>query len=520
VSVRAALKELLDKRAYAEAGRVERRWGQLLREPPEVRAFAEAGLSEKCLAALSDVANVRGGVVTRANAYFLLRELPLEEVPERFHVTRADLRRLAVLEDGLKTLHRIERAYIRPILKGPDSLVAPGRTAETMERLLHVGAASKEQLRTAHASGVLDYLKRGESVPYDVSEDRLKGGIPAQRANVRNRKPYWYSLFVPDQVARIVVPEHFDTRFVATLQSAKNPAVVLDKLFTVTPHNAHAEPLLWALNSLFTWYQLELRGRTQLGEGVLEVKAADWKGVLVLEPRTLKPKQLATLRRLFEPLEDVPVGTVGDELARDERVAFDVAYLEACGVAAPDEFRLLLEREFRAAMAERRDRPASVADAKTTRRTIRRLTTDVDAHAARIAARLEPFPDPRAFFEATARSARYIPITGPVEGSLRIGDDLFSQGDVFAGDRKVASTGSPLAAQFVRAALLHDPGLSSVAVPKDLHQLAGVMAAWSKTAAEWHAAFRTHAEKALKAVTDERTRGAIEARARALLHAE
>jgi hypothetical protein len=211
-----------------------------------------------------------------------------------------------VIEDGIKTRHKNERLCLRPILKGPEALHGPVLTANSEERLFDCQDRSKEELRKLHANDALAYLKRGETVDYKVSEDSLKRGIPAQRAQVKGRKPYWYSLHSPaNNSTRLVVPEHFDRRFVASLIPAERDAVVIDKLFSIEPHQGiDSEFLLASLNSLLTWYQLEMRGRTQLGEGVLEVKIADWNGVLVLDPRALDKAKVDSLLSSLNPLRN------------------------------------------------------------------------------------------------------------------------------------------------------------------------------------------------------------------------
>lgn len=80
-------------------------------------------------------------------------------------------------------------------------------------------------------------------------------------------------------------------------------AAVIDKLFSIMPTDAaHADLLLCSLSSVLAWYQIELRGRTQLGEGVLEVKVADWEGLLVLNPDALSPETRNDVLDTFEPL--------------------------------------------------------------------------------------------------------------------------------------------------------------------------------------------------------------------------
>jgi hypothetical protein len=170
------LKRLAKPAVYPPMGRVERRWGQVLREPAQVRGLLAEARAARRLVPLAEVADIQGGVVTRANAYFLVRELAFEEIPRRFGITRGDLARVAIVMDGLETLHRIERPYLRPIVKGPEALLGPAEIAASDRRLFDVQSLSKEDLRQERANGALAYLRRGETVPYNVSEDRLKGG--------------------------------------------------------------------------------------------------------------------------------------------------------------------------------------------------------------------------------------------------------------------------------------------------------------------------------------------------------
>jgi hypothetical protein len=43
--------------------------------------------------------DLRDGVITRANAYFIMRELPFDQIPNRFHVTRQDYTRVTSSKD-------------------------------------------------------------------------------------------------------------------------------------------------------------------------------------------------------------------------------------------------------------------------------------------------------------------------------------------------------------------------------------------------------------------------------------
>ncbi len=514
------LKDIADRGAYPDLGRPDVRWGQVLREEPGLGDFLRRARQDRLLVPLREVARIKSGVVPRANAFFLVRELPYEEVPERFNLTRGDYGRVAVVEDGLKTRHRIERTCLRATIKGPEALLGPSSIAETDELLFDCQDRSKELLRNLPANGALTYLRRGETVDYRVSDDALKRGVPAERAQVKNRRPYWYSLHSPKTgTNRLAVPEHFDKRFVASIVPVDDDAVVIDTLYSVEPYpGVNSDLLLASLNSIATWYQLELRGRTQHGEGVLKVKIADWAGVLVMNQEKIGAGSQKQVLQAFKPVRRRDTLSVVDEVRDPHRIIFDQTYLNAAGASVPADLRVDLERELRAAMSERQERARSVHDAKALKAKVTKVTASVDAYATRIAATLEPHPDPRSYSRDDGDSTLVL-VASPWEGPLRIGEDLLTQGQVLAGDEPIAEAGDMESAQFVRAVLLHDPDLTSVAVPQGA-AFQGVMSRWSEETAAWREQFDAAVSKTTATVNDDRLKRQIRSRALELLHAK
>jgi hypothetical protein len=366
----------------------------------------------------------------------------------------------------------------------------------------------------------LAYLRRGETVNFKLSDDDLKGGVPAHRSQVKNRKPFWYSLQTKSvSKARIVFPEHIDRRYVFTYIPADDDSVVIDKLYTCEPFDEHSAALIHAsLNTLFSWYQVELRGRSQLGEGILELKKPDFAGVYVLDPSAVRLTQGREILKAFADLLNTGAGPSLGELGTAERRAFDLAYLRACGFTAPDRMLQQLEQRLRDLAGERAERRLSVADAKVSRRKITNVAAVIDAYAARLAASVEPHPDPRDFIPEHAERES-IPILGPVDGALEIGVELFNQGEVYAGETCVARTGSIRAAQFVRGVLLVQPDLTQVDVPSG-GALQAPIEAWNNESKVWQKRFAQAASRLLKGIDDARTRQAVEDRALRLLHAK
>ncbi|PND27632.1 hypothetical protein [Sinorhizobium sp. M4_45] len=513
------LERLADKTAYTP-GSVSVRWGQLLRSNASISDdLARLAASER-VAVLGSMGHLHSGVVPRANAYFIVRELPFDKIPARMHVTRADMRRIAVVIDGMDFVCRIEREFLKPILKGPDSLESVFSVRRTDLRLFDV-RDSKDELTKRAATGALAYLKRGETVSYNNSSDPLKGGIPAKRSQVKNRKPYWYTVIPEEPIAaeRIVLPEHHDKRYVFTKVASDDASVIIDTLYSFTPNSGDDAAFIHAgLNSLLGWYQVELRGRSQHGDGVLKVKLPDYRGILLANPQTVGAADKAAVLEAFAALKGAGTGPSLDELGTPERLAFDLAYLRACGFEDGEGKVRVLEQELRALAGERVERKLSVSDAKVSRRKATNVAASVDAYAAKVAALVQPYPDPRSFLIA-GEAVTSIGILARPDGPLIVGAGLFDAGEVSDGSTVVARAGGIIGANIIKAVLTLDPDVKQIDLPVG-PRLQDVYTQWQSFVTKWHAEFEKAAERGLIGVTDVRTRQAVVNSALVLLHAK
>lgn len=513
------LASLADLTIFPEVGPPLIRWGQAMRTTPAAALLLGEAMKAGRLVPLSNLATVKSGVVTRANAFFLVRELPFSQIPIRFHLTLRDHKRTAVIIDGKDSPHRIARKHLRAVIKGPEMLLGPTEIQSTDMRLVAV-MESQEHLRTIKDNDTVAYLRRGETINYNLSSDKFKGGIPAQRSNIKNRKPFWYSLNLPaSSQGCLVVPEHFDQKFIASeLSGDDENRVVIDKCYMIQcKKHEHKRFVLMALNSLLTWYQIELRGRTNLGEGVLEVKIPDFSGILVLDPNRVEEEDATELMAAFSHLLERRTLPVVEELASEDRTAFDESYLRIVGLPKKkvSSTRFLIARELREAMAERRNRPDSVAEKKSISKPRQKVSRVIDSLAALVTSKLSPYPDPRHHVSPGACVAP-LPVEA-FEGTLTIGAGFFETGVVFAGGQQVAVTRSDNEARFVRAVLTIDPQLKSVDLPDAGVDLAIVM--WAKDVTEWCNEFARIYGAVAQKLTDDKVAEAVWVRALELAHA-
>jgi hypothetical protein len=96
---------------------------------------------------------------------------------------------------------------------------------------------------------------------------------------------------------------------------------------------------------------------------------------------------------------------------------------------------------------------------------------------------------------------------------------LFNQGEVFAGDMRIAQAPNMLSAQYIRMTLLHDPGMTHIDVPLE-PELSRVMSRLQIAIDEWQGRFEHAAEELTQSITDRRVKRSIIQRALSLLHAE
>ena len=259
------------------------RWGELLRAPALALRPAPA------LVPLSRWAVVQRGHTTGANDFFYLE-------PER------------VAEWG------IEARFRRPLLKSLRGI-----------NQLQVSAADcRHELLTIPpdaplaATAVANYLAWGEA-----------GGIH-RRATCASRRP-WYCLPTqPD--GQLLLAKGVWQRHFAPL--ADGPLAVDQQLYRLRLAAALLPAAAALLNSAWFALQCELRGRVNLGEGVLWLATYELAGIPLPDLTTLDADRRAALAAAHERLSAHPiVPTTADDLAQPDRLALDELVFDLVGLS-------------------------------------------------------------------------------------------------------------------------------------------------------------------------------------------
>lgn len=98
----------------------------------------------------------------------------------------------------------------------------------------------------------------------------------------------------------------------------------------------------------------------------------------------------------FAPMSDKDTTWDLHQVDDDVRADFDRAYLKPI-VNDPEEARQFVALRSVTGASERHDRAVSVKELKSQAKRQRRVAASLDAYASRLAALLEPYPDPRTF---------------------------------------------------------------------------------------------------------------------------
>jgi len=258
------------------------RWGNLLRAPAVyLRSPSPA------LAPLGHWAIVQRGFTTGANEFFYL-------------------------DPRLVARWAIEPEFRRPLLKSLRGIAALRLTvADSDHDLLDVPAAAHMA-----GTGAAAYLAWGEGQGID------------RRGTCAARRP-WYAL--PHQPpGDLLLPKGVWQRHFAPLAA---PLAVDQQIYRVRLAEGVLPGAAAALlNSAWFALQCELRGRVNLGEGVLWLATYELAALPLPDPRTLEPGQALELAEAFDRLAARPVVATAADLDQPDRRALDDIVFDLAGL--------------------------------------------------------------------------------------------------------------------------------------------------------------------------------------------
>ena len=255
------------------------KWGGKYLRAPDIYHHIMNTRADK-LVRLGDIATVKRGVTTGANAFFFL-------TPER------------TAEFG------IENEYLRPVMTSPQESRSIAVDAETLPKQLFMCHADKDDLAD---TGALAYIDWGESQGYHG------------RSSVRSRRR-WYDL---GRRNTTTLAMNYLINTTARTFFSMDGLLVGDNLQQISTEAAMPLKLCAIMNSTISQLMFNISGRANFGGGLMKIQTFEIESLTVLNP-TLLP--------------DIDAGTFAssdwDVLTPSaERRELDAAMFDALGLTA------------------------------------------------------------------------------------------------------------------------------------------------------------------------------------------
>ncbi len=278
-------------------------WGHWLRTPDPLRALQG---DQDLWQTLADAGTVRYPLKTGINRFFYLS-----------HAEAA--------------ARGIEPDYLVPLLKSSREVISWHVDAETCRRVLFSCTRTPEELEAAGHAGALAYIRWGEA---QVAAPRQKRSQPVpwpEVASVKNNRP-WYGIraLAP---AELVCNRFFDQRYF--FARCHGPLVEDQTFYGFRRHAGSDWPIdliAALLNSTLSCLLVELRGRRNLGEGVLQFSRADMAAFPLLNPARFNNRHRQEITEAFLAMSHRAILPMARELEMPDRQALDRAVLRGAGL--------------------------------------------------------------------------------------------------------------------------------------------------------------------------------------------
>jgi methylase of polypeptide subunit release factors len=227
----------------------ENKWSKFLKAPKIYWEILKKG--EGKWRKLSEVANVRFGIKTGVNEFFYLEDISNEETPKG----------LKLLKNGIGEEVFIEEQFLKPVIKSPREIKGYVVKPKDLKfSVLMVGGFEREEI-SAKFPFLEKYLKRGE-----------ERGYP-ERSSLLSRRNWWE---LPNFHAVKILTQHASNEI---HKFYFNESEILEdaRLYGINGD----KNLFNLLNFSFVQLQIQLTGRSNLGEGALDLAVYEIGNLLI-----------------------------------------------------------------------------------------------------------------------------------------------------------------------------------------------------------------------------------------------
>lgn len=311
------------------------KWGQFLKAPQIYFDILEKG--EGKFAHLKDIAEIRYGIKTGCNEFFILEDkttvannnllvATLNNTESYSNIKQVKEAGLKLMLNGLNELWLIEEEFLEPILTSPkdvDTYVVGAKKVPNKFVLTH---ETKKSLRDDFPY-LFSYIKHGERQKIH------------QRSTCSSRK-IWYDLGehkIPDMSFSYMINDFGKTYL--------GKVYAIDNFQSVYTSNKNKKTVFYLLNSTICWLFQQIAMRTNFGDGVGKIQSYEFANMLMpninLEHLEI---DLGETKNYKEELGEL----TSLKTVNPERVKLDTAILEAIGFTNKKERETVLLELYKA----------------------------------------------------------------------------------------------------------------------------------------------------------------------------
>ncbi|MHA1857403.1 MAG: Eco57I restriction-modification methylase domain-containing protein [Promethearchaeota archaeon] len=252
---------------------------------------------------LGDIANIRRGITTNCNNFFILKEIEDN-----------------LFLNGYGDKVNLDPEFLITIITSPKQLNRPKINPSSLKTKLFYCNKSKQELKKEKFIKTLEYINYGEKKKIKIKKGTQRGkyiiGIQNLASFIEkdiNKSKKWYALSpslrnfeTSDQrFTKIICQKIFNTTY--KFGFCEKNIVSNNTFYEISLKKefiGHEKTIFNFLLSSLTILSLELEGRTNFGGGVLDTATFNIEDIILLNPKKISTANIKLIEQLAIPLRE------------------------------------------------------------------------------------------------------------------------------------------------------------------------------------------------------------------------
>lgn len=296
-------------------GPVRANWGTMLRAPAAY--FVLHGVTPGAWTRVGRLGTIRRGFTSGANAFFFVRDLTDTARGEKMRpqfglATDSETAIIAAGTRGETKYFAVEREFLRPLIKSPREVKGCLVDEKQLGWKVLLLPPDEDYINNCKVAA---YIRWGRTQGFHL------------RPTTKTRLLWWSLPQLPPP--QVLARQFYHRRF----NFPYNPRHILcDHTFYYLTDCAAPELVAALLNSTLTLFQVELWGRSNMGDGVLTCYGSELADLPMVKPTLFSPQQQCAVIKCFRRLCRRVVLPLEQEVRQTDRKELDLLLLSALGI--------------------------------------------------------------------------------------------------------------------------------------------------------------------------------------------